>query len=92
MDPAIVEGIMAVTAMLGLGTIVLIGMKMRFDHKAKMLQQPKSAEEIDRLVDALDSMYDQTRALREEVGELQERLDFHERLLTQPKNGDDNQK
>jgi hypothetical protein len=83
---------MAVTAMLGLGTFVLIGMKMRFDHKAKMLQQPKSGDEIERLADAMDSMYEQTRALREEVGELQERLDFHERLLTRPKDGDDSPK
>jgi hypothetical protein len=85
MDPAVFEGIMAVTAMLGIGSFVLIGMKMRFDHKAKMLDQPKNAEEVERLVDAMDSMYEQTRALREEIGELQERLDFHERLLTKPK-------
>ena len=89
MDPALIEGIMAVTAMLGLGTFVLIGMKMRFDHKAKMIDQPKHSEELERLADAMDSMYDQARTLREEVGELQERLDFHERLLTKPKDGEE---
>ena len=89
MDPAIAESIMPVIAMLGLGTFVLIGMKMRFDHKAKMLNQPKDSEEVERLVDAMDSMYEQTRALREEIGELQERLDFHERMLTRPKNGEE---
>lgn len=83
------EGLMAVSAMLGIGTFVLIGMKMRFDHKAKMLQQPKGAEEVERLADAMDSMYEQTRALREDIGELQERLDFHERLLTRPKDGEE---
>ncbi len=89
MDPAMFEGLMAVSAMLGIGTFVLIGMKMRFDHKAKMLQQPKGAEEVERLADAMDSMYEQTRALREDIGELQERLDFHERLLTRPKDGEE---
>ena len=89
MEPAIFDGIMAVTAMLGLGTFVLIGMKMRFDHKAKMLEQPKGAEELERLTDAMDSIYEQARALREDLGELQERLDFHERLLTRPKDGDE---
>ncbi len=89
MDPAIFEGIMAVTAMLGIGGFVLIGMKMRFDHKARMMGQSKDAEEVERLVDAMDSMYEQTRALREEIGELQDRIDFHERMLTRPKNGND---
>lgn len=89
MEPALIEGIMAVTAMLGLGTFVLIGMKMRFNHKAKMLEQPKGAEDLERLTDAMDSIYDQARALREDLGELQERLDFHERLLTRPKDGDE---
>lgn len=89
MDPAIAESIMPVIAILGMGTFVLIGMKMRLDYKAKMLDQPKNSEEVERLHDAMDSMYEQTRALREEIGELQDRLDFHERMLTRPKNGED---
>jgi len=85
MDPNIIEPIMAVFGMLSIGSLVLIGMKMRYQHKATMLQQPKSSEELDRLADAMDSIYEQTRALREDIGELQERLDFHERLLTKGK-------
>ena len=90
MPPDLMEGIMAITAMLGIGTFVLIGMKMRFDYKSKMLDQPKSTEDIERLADAMDSIYEQTRTLREDIGELQERLDFHERLLTRPKEGEEN--
>ena len=86
------EGIMAVTAMLGIGTFILVGMKMRFDHKARMLQQPKDSEDVERLVDAVDSMFEQTRALRDEISELQERLDFHERMLTRPRDEDNNNK
>ena len=85
MDPSILEPIMAVCAMLGIGTFTLIGMKMRYQHKSKILEQPKNAEDVERLADAMDSIYEQTRALREDIGELQERLDFHERLLTKPK-------
>ena len=85
MDPSIIEPIMAVFAMLSIGSLVLVGMKMRYQHKATMLQQPKNSVELERLADAMDSMYEQTRALREEIGELQERLDFHERLLTKGK-------
>jgi hypothetical protein len=85
MPPDFFEGIMAILGMVSIGSFVLIGMKMRYQYKSKTLEQPKRAEEIDRLVDAMDSIFEQTRALREDIGELQERLDFHERLLTKPK-------
>ena len=85
MPPEVFEGLMAIGAMLSIGGFVLIGMKMRYQYKSKMLDQPKSSEDLDRLADAMDSMYEQTRSLREEIGELQERLDFHERLLAKGK-------
>jgi len=53
-----------------------------------MLEQPKKSEELERLADAMDAIYEQSRALREDIGELQERLDFHERLLTKGKDED----
>ena len=85
MSPDVFEPLMAVVGMLSIGGLVLIGMKMRYQYKAKMLEQPKDSEAVDRLVEAMDSMYDQTRSLREEISELQERIDFHERMLTKPK-------
>ena len=85
MDPSILEPVMAVVGMLSIGSLVLIGMKMRYQHKATMLQQPKNSEELERLADAMDAIYEQSRSLRDEIGELQERLDFHERLLTKGK-------
>jgi hypothetical protein len=85
MPPEFFDGLMAMVAMISIGSFVLVGMKMRYQYKSKMLEQPKNAEEIERLADAMDSMYEQTRALRDDIGELQERLDFHERLLTRPK-------
>ncbi len=85
MEPNILEPIVAVLAMLSIGSLVLVGMKMRYTHKAQMMAQPKKSEELERLADAMDAIYEQSRALREDIGELQERLDFHERLLTKGK-------
>ena len=85
MDPNIIEPIMAVFGMMSIGCLVLVGMKMRYTHKAQMMEQPKKSEELERLADAMDAIYEQSRALREDIGELQERLDFHERLLTKGK-------
>ncbi len=85
MPPEIFEGVMAIFAMLSIGGIVLAGMKMQYHYKSKMLDQPKNTEDVERLVDAMDSMYEQTRSLREEIAELQERLDFHERMLARPR-------
>ena len=88
MDPSILEPIMAVVGMLSIGSLVLVGMKMRYQHKAQMLERPKSSEELERLADAMDAIYEQSQALRDDIGELQERLDFHERLLTKGKDED----
>ncbi len=85
MDANIIEPIMAICATIALGTFTLIGMKMRYQHKARMMEQPKNSENMERLADAMDSVYEQTRALRDDVSELQERLDFHERLLSEAK-------
>ena len=88
MDPSILEPIIAVVGMLSIGSLVLVGMKIRYTYKAQMLEQPKKSEELERLADAMDAIYEQSRALREDIGELQERLDFHERLLTKGKDED----
>jgi hypothetical protein len=85
MPPEIVEAIGPVIVTLSLGAFILIGMKMRYQHKAKQLEHEKPVQELERLGEALDGLYERTSALHEEVVELQERLDFHERLLTESK-------
>jgi hypothetical protein len=55
---------------------------MWFVHKMPSRKKP---DEIEQVNDALDALHEQTRLLRDDVSELQERLDFHERLLTQPR-------
>ncbi len=84
MPPEILEYVAPLIALFGMGTFVLIGMHLRYKAKASM-QKP---EEVSQLSEAVDGIYEQTRLLRDEVTELQERLDFHERLLTQGKSQD----
>ena len=81
MSPEILEAIGPFFGLTAFGAIVLIGMRMRYKYKIDSMAAPKS-EQTQRLVEAVDGLYEQTQLLREEVGELQERLDFHERLLT----------
>ena len=81
MSPEILEAIGPFFALAAMGTLVLVGMRMRYKYKIDSMPRPKS-EQTERLTEAMDGLFEQTQLLREEVGELQERLDFHERLLT----------
>ena len=81
MTPQMIEAMGAITALLGIGTMILIGMKMRLNAKVQ-LQQGKGSEDIDRLADLVEGLHDEVRGVREDVAELQERVDFAERLLS----------
>ncbi len=78
MPTAVVEAIASVIALISVGSFVLIGMRMRLNAKVR-LQKPPEAE---KLQEAVETLYDQTQLLREGLSELNERMDFHERLLT----------
>jgi predicted nuclease with TOPRIM domain len=68
MPPELAESIGPVLAILGVGSMILVGMKLRYSQE--------------RLVEAVTSLRDEVRMLREEFGELYERVEFAERLLT----------
>jgi hypothetical protein len=85
MPPELAEAIGPVIVMISIGAFILIGMKMRYQHKAKQLEHEKPVQDLERLGEAVDGLYERTSALHDEVVELQERLDFHERLLTESK-------
>jgi predicted translin family RNA/ssDNA-binding protein len=80
MPPDVLGGLVAVLGVVSVGILVLVGMRMRFVHK---MQSGNKTDELEQVNDALDALHEQTRLLREDVSELQERMDFHERLLTQ---------
>lgn len=81
MPPDVAGMLVGLLGVVSVGTLILIGMRMRLTHKMPSREKP---DELEQIHDALDALHDQNRSLREDVAELQERLDFHERLLTQP--------
>ena len=80
MPPQIIEVIGPVMVLTTIGTIFLVGMKMRLSAKVQ-LQQGSKSEDVERLADAVDGLHEEVRMLREEYTELQERMDFAERML-----------
>ena len=84
MDPALADAIGPVFALVSMGTMILIGIKMRFNHKYRMLSR-EHPEEVERLTEAVRALHDDVRQLREEMLELHERMDFAERMLTSGK-------
>jgi hypothetical protein len=83
MSPDVVEFLAPVLALLGLGSFVLIGMKLRYNHLRDTKHAPRS-EEVERLAESVDLLHDQVRVLRDE-------LDFTERVLTRGRADDDAQ-
>ena len=84
----IIEAIGPLLAVISIGTMALIGMKMRLNAKAK-LQQGSKAEDLDQLTDAVEGLTEEIRLLRDEYGELHDRVDFAERLLARGKSPDE---
>lgn len=82
-----VEGLMALLSMGMIGGFVLAAIRMRLKHKENLARG--ADPEIERLADAVDALTDQVRLLTEDTAELQERLDFTERLLTSRKEGEE---
>lgn len=82
MDPAIAEILGPVTAILGVGTMILIGVKLRYSHKEKMRLGEGGSGVTERLGEDVAVLRDEVRLLREDFAEMYERLEFAERLLT----------
>lgn len=78
MDPAVAEPIAALLATFALGIMVLIGTKIRYDAKLRMRGDREGDGELH---DAITELHREVRQLREKHLELQERLDFTERVL-----------
>ncbi len=60
---------------------ILIGTRMWLRAKTERMSLPGRVD-IERLTEAIESLHEQTQFLQEEIGELHERVDFAERLLT----------
>ncbi len=86
MTPAELEALGMIVGMTSMGIIVLVGLKMRFNHKFRMRETP--AGENERLTEAVEQLTDEVRLMREEFTDLDERVDFTERMLSQGKSRD----
>jgi hypothetical protein len=80
MPPEALEIVAPLLALLGVGTFVLIGMKMRLDAKVRL--HSGRHEDVEQLTEAVEVLREEIRSVRGDVLELQERVDFAERVLT----------
>ncbi len=86
MPPEMLEVVAPMLAIVSVGTMILIGMKMRLTarlHESSNRNRvEKDREEVERLTDAVDALHEQVRVMRDEFADLHERVDFAERLLS----------
>ena len=64
-----------------LGFFGLMGLKTWSNHKLKMRETPGGDNE--RLTEAVQQLHEEVGAMREDVAELYERVDFTERMLSE---------
>ena len=58
-----------------------MGLKMWSYHKLKMRETPDGDNE--RLTEAVQQLYDEVGSMRDDLGELHERMEFAERVLSE---------
>ena len=81
MPPEILELIGPLVAITTIGTMILIGMKMRLTARAQGSSRI-DRDELSRLGDAVEGLHEEVRVMRDEFAEVQDRVDFAERLLS----------
>ena len=79
MDPGAVAVFIPIFGVLGL--VGLVGLKTWSHHKLKM--QEMSGGDDERLADAVQQLYEEVSSMRDDLGELHERVDFTERMLSE---------
>jgi len=86
MPPELIEAVAPFLAIMGVGKMILIGMKMRLTariHESSNRNRvEKDSEDVERLTDTVDALHEQVRLMRDEFADLHERVDFAERLLS----------
>ncbi len=86
MTPQNFETLISVLGVLAFSGMVLIGLKVVLNAWVKK-KDLRGSGDVAKLTEAVESLREETEALRDQLGgemaEVQERLDFAERLLTQ---------
>ena len=78
MDPGAIAVFIPIFGVLGF--VGLAGLKIWSNHKLKMREMPGGDSE--QLADAVQQLYDEVGSMRDDLAEMQERVDFTERLLS----------
>ncbi len=86
MPVQLIEALGALSALTIVGSFGLAFTWLRLRHKERT-SSPLPATEFERLAEVVDDLSTQVRTLSIEYTELQERLDFTERLLTEHRSG-----
>ena len=81
MPPDLVAAIGPLLVVFGVGTMILIGMKLRYSHLRQTRLDQGGREEVGRLAEDVAALRDEMQLLRQDVSEVYERVEFAERWL-----------
>lgn len=85
MGADVVELLAPILAFISIGGMVLIGMRIRYSHKERTALGGTPQKEVEQLTDTVKALRDEVQVLRDGFLELNERVEFTERLLERPK-------
>jgi len=86
MPPELVEIVAPPIAILSFGILVLVGMKIRYSHiQRTRVKGGAEQQDVERLATAVDTLQDELRVVRDDILQLNERVEFTERLLERPR-------
>jgi len=80
MDPLIADAVAPLIAMFGFGAFTLIGLRMFLAYRARRLELTARGPSP-HMEELVEELRQEVLALRADVGDLHERIDFAERLL-----------
>ena len=81
MPPEVLDLLAPIIILPTLGTMVLIGIKMRLNY-LRDIRLGTTTEETRQLEEEVNNLRDEVLYLREGLDDMAERIEFHERLLT----------
>jgi hypothetical protein len=87
MPPEVLDALGPIAAMVGMGTFTLIGLRMFWGYKTRRLELERSAPTESHVEELVEDLRAEIHLLRGDMGELQERVDFAERLLARGQEG-----